>query len=117
MLVSRMGNKKIEIEGAGLPRRDPARNSVQDAGPDVKNRGMATQLVANLGRLGVVGVSAPAPHWQRTRTHAGQENLAPAENVHNKKPSLVALRKNRMTNEGYTQRKQRIEKKKKQCSC
>ena len=30
-------------------------------------------------------------HWQRPRIHAGKDNLAPAEDLHNKNPSLVAL--------------------------
>ena len=55
-----MVEKKVEIEGAGLSRRDPRRNSVQDAGPDVKNGGMATHLLPNWGDLGSVGVPAPA---------------------------------------------------------
>ena len=53
--------KNVEIEGARPPRRDPRRNSVQDAGLDVKNGGMAIHLVTNLGRLGSVGVPEPVP--------------------------------------------------------
>ena len=48
--------KKVEIEGVGPPRRDPRRNSVQDAGLDVKNGGMATHLVTNWADLESVGV-------------------------------------------------------------
>ena len=52
--------KKVEIEGAGPPQRDPQRNSAPGGGHQVKNGGMATQLVTNLGDLGSVGVPAPA---------------------------------------------------------
>ena len=52
--------KKIEIEGAGLSRRDPRRNSASDPGVHVENGGMATHLVTNLCDLGSVGVPAPA---------------------------------------------------------
>ena len=55
-----MVEKKVEIEGVGLSRRDPRRNSVQDAGPDVENGGMATHLVTKRCDLGSVGVPAPA---------------------------------------------------------
>ena len=55
-----MVEKKVEIEGAGLSRRDPARNSVSGGGVDVENGGMATHLVPNWGDLGSVGVPAPA---------------------------------------------------------
>ena len=57
---SKMVEKKVEIEGAGLSRRDPARNSVSGGGVDVENGGMATHLVPNWGDLGSVGVPAPA---------------------------------------------------------
>ena len=40
-----MVEKKVEIEGVGLSRRDPRRNSVQDAGPDVENGGTATHFM------------------------------------------------------------------------
>ena len=46
--------------GAGLSRRDPARNSVSGGGVDVENGGMATHLVPNWDDLGSVGVPAPA---------------------------------------------------------
>ena len=52
--------KKVEIEGAGPPQRDPQRNSAPGGGHQVKNGGTATQLVTNLGDLGSVGVPAPA---------------------------------------------------------
>ena len=52
--------KKVEIEGAGPPQRDPQRNSAPGGGHQVKNGGMATHLVTNLGDLGSVGVPAPA---------------------------------------------------------
>ena len=52
--------KKVEIEWAGPQQRAPHRNSVQDAGPNVKNGGMATHLVTNLCHLGSVGVPGPA---------------------------------------------------------
>ena len=55
-----MVEKKVEIEGVGLSRRDPRRNSVQDAGPDVENGGMATHLVTKRCDLGSVGVPALA---------------------------------------------------------
>merc|ERR1712023_320358 len=54
------GGKKVEIEGAGLSRRDPRRNSVSGGGVDVENGGMATHLVPNWGALGSVGLPAPA---------------------------------------------------------
>ena len=37
--------------------------------------------------------TAPAPHRHRTGNRPGKDNLAPAEDVHNKNPSLVALGK------------------------
>ena len=46
--------------GAGLSRRDPARNSVSGGGVNVGNGGMATHFVTNWGDLGSVGVPAPA---------------------------------------------------------
>ena len=52
--------KKVEIEGAGPPQRDPQRNSASGGGHQVKNGGMATQLVTNLGDLESVGVPALA---------------------------------------------------------
>ena len=57
---SKIVEKKVEIEGAGLSRRDPARNSVSGGGVDVENGEMATHLVPNWGDLGSVGVPAPA---------------------------------------------------------
>ena len=57
---SKMVEKKVEIEGAGLSRRDPRRNSASDPGVHVENGGMATHLVTNLCDLGSVGVPAPA---------------------------------------------------------
>ena len=50
------GQQKVEIEGAGPPRLDPQWNSVPGPASDVKNGGMATHLVTNLGDLGSVGV-------------------------------------------------------------
>ena len=52
MLGPKMVKRKVEIEGAGPPRLDPQRNSVPGHGPHVKNGGMATHLVTNLGDLG-----------------------------------------------------------------
>ena len=43
---------------------------------------------------GTAPATAPATHRQRTRNRPGKDNLAPAEDVHNKNPSLVALGKN-----------------------
>ena len=57
---TKKAKKKIEIEGAGPPQRDPQRNSASGGGHQVKNGGMATHLVTNLGDLGSVGVPAPA---------------------------------------------------------
>ena len=60
ILGPKMVKKKVEIEGAGPPRLDPQRNSVPGPASDVKNGGMATHLVTNLGDLGSVGVPALA---------------------------------------------------------
>ena len=60
ILGSKKAKKKVEIEGAGPPQRDPQRNSASGGGHQVKNGGTATHLVTNLGDLGSAGVPAPA---------------------------------------------------------
>ena len=74
-LGSKMGQKKVEIEGVGPPWRDPRRNSAQNGGGNVKNYQMATRLRPKRLLGGPLGFRAQLAHpWDspwgsRSRKH------------------------------------------------